>query len=63
MIFVESGLADAMIRGAIFSAAALLWVLLLSRVVGLRSFSKMTAFRVTCPSSAPARPTPGSSRR
>jgi uncharacterized membrane protein YcaP (DUF421 family) len=34
---------DALIRGAVLSAAALLWVLVLSRVVGLRSFSKMTA--------------------
>jgi uncharacterized membrane protein YcaP (DUF421 family) len=43
-VFVEAELLDAVIRGAVLSAAALLWVLVLSRVVGLRSFSKMTAF-------------------
>lgn len=43
-MFVEPDLPDALIRGAVFSTAALLWVLVLSRVVGLRSFSKMTAF-------------------
>ena len=43
-MFVEPDLPDAVIRGAAFAAAALLWVLVLSRVVGLRSFSKMTAF-------------------
>lgn len=43
-MFVEPDLPDALIRGAVLSAAALLWVLVLSRVVGLGSFSKMTAF-------------------
>lgn len=43
-MFVEPPLLDTVIRGGILTAAALLWVLLLSRVVGLRSFSKMTAF-------------------
>ena len=33
-----------MVRGAILAVAALLWVILLVRVVGLRSLSKMTNF-------------------
>lgn len=36
--------ADAVIRGGILSVVALVWVVLLVRVVGLRSFSKMTSF-------------------
>lgn len=36
--------ADAVIRGGGLSVAALLWVVLLVRIVGLRSFSKMTSF-------------------
>lgn len=35
---------DAIVRGVVLTVAALLWVLLVVRVVGLRSFSKMTAF-------------------
>jgi len=35
---------DVIIRGVVLTIAALLWVLLVVRVVGLRSFSKMTAF-------------------
>jgi uncharacterized membrane protein YcaP (DUF421 family) len=35
---------DIIARGVGLTAAALLWVLLLVRIVGLRSFSKMTAF-------------------
>lgn len=35
---------DILARGAVLTAAALVWVLLLVRVIGLRSFSKMTAF-------------------
>lgn len=36
--------ADAALRGGLLAVAALLWVVLLVRVVGLRSFSKMTSF-------------------
>ena len=43
-MFVEGSLADAVIRGGVLTAAALLWVLVIARIVGLRSFSKMTAF-------------------
>lgn len=43
-MFIDAPLYDAVLRGAILAAAALLWVVILSRVVGLRSFSKMTAF-------------------
>ena len=35
---------DALLRGALLGPLALLWVLCLSRIVGLRSFTKMTAF-------------------
>jgi uncharacterized membrane protein YcaP (DUF421 family) len=37
-------LPDALARGLLLSAAAVLWTLLLARLVGLRAFSKMTAF-------------------
>lgn len=43
-MFVDPVLYDALIRGGLLTAAAMGWVLLLSRLVGLRSFSKMTAF-------------------
>jgi uncharacterized membrane protein YcaP (DUF421 family) len=36
--------ADAVLRGGLLAVAALVWVVLLVRVVGLRSFSKMTSF-------------------
>lgn len=35
---------DVIVRGVVLTVAALLWVMLVVRVVGLRSFSKMTAF-------------------
>lgn len=35
---------DILVRGAVLTTIALLWVLVLVRVIGLRSFSKMTAF-------------------
>lgn len=35
---------DVLVRGVVLTIAALLWVVALVRVVGLRSFSKMTAF-------------------
>lgn len=43
-MFFDNTLLDIAARGGILTAAALLWVLLLVRIVGLRSFSKMTAF-------------------
>ncbi|HSJ78242.1 MAG TPA: DUF421 domain-containing protein, partial [Erythrobacter sp.] len=43
-MFVEPNEMDILARGVLLTAGALLWVLLLVRVVGLRSFSKMTAF-------------------
>lgn len=36
--------ADAVLRGGLLAVVALIWVVLLVRVVGLRSFSKMTSF-------------------
>lgn len=42
-IFGE-GLAGAMLRGIVLTAGAVLWTLLLVRLIGLRAFSKMTAF-------------------
>ncbi len=35
---------DILIRGLVLTTAALIWILILVRLVGLRSFSKMTAF-------------------
>lgn len=43
-MFIEPAPYDALIRGGLLTAAAMAWILLLSRFVGLRSFSKMTAF-------------------
>ena len=43
-IFFEDPTVDAVARGAILASLALLWVVLLVRLVGLRSFSKMTSF-------------------
>lgn len=43
MIF-EQALLDAIARGILFSAVGLSWIILLVRIVGLRSFSKMTNF-------------------
>ncbi|MBW4709521.1 DUF421 domain-containing protein [Roseobacter sp. YSTF-M11] len=43
MIF-DHALADAIARGLVLSALGLGWILLLVRIVGLRSFSKMTNF-------------------
>ena len=34
----------ALVRGVLLTAAAVIWTILLARIVGLRSFSKMTAF-------------------
>jgi len=43
-MFLLDPLSDALLRGVLLTAMALVWVLVLARVVGLRSFSKMTAF-------------------
>ncbi|WP_425452381.1 DUF421 domain-containing protein [Roseovarius spongiae] len=43
-MFFEKPLADAITTGAVLSAVAIFWVILLVRFVGLRSFSKMTNF-------------------
>lgn len=43
MIF-ENAVAEAVARGLILSGLGLCWVILLTRLVGLRSFSKMTTF-------------------
>jgi len=43
-MFVADEPWDALISGAILAGMALLWALLLVRLVGLRSFSKMTPF-------------------
>lgn len=43
-MFHPHPLVDALVRGGVLCAAALLGSLLLARVVGLRSLSKMTAF-------------------
>ena len=43
-MFFDNTFYDIAARGGILTAAALLWVVLLVQIVGLRSFSKMTAF-------------------
>ena len=43
-MFVDAGWADVVLRAAILSTTGLIWVVLLVRIVGLRSFSKMTNF-------------------
>lgn len=43
-MLVEPPLLDAVLRGMLLSALGVLWVVVLVRVVGLRSFSKMTSF-------------------
>lgn len=35
---------DVIIRGAVLAAVAMIWVIFLVRIVGLRAFSKMTSF-------------------
>jgi uncharacterized membrane protein YcaP (DUF421 family) len=40
----DSSFYDALIRAAIFSPVALLWIIILVRIAGVRSLSKMTAF-------------------
>ena len=43
-MFIENQLLDVILRGTLLSAVGLAWVVLLVRIVGLRSFSKMTNF-------------------
>ena len=43
-MFFEHELLDALARGSLLSSFALVWIILLVRIVGLRSFSKMTNF-------------------
>lgn len=43
-MFFDNLLFDVLIRGIILSAMAMIWVVTLVRIVGLRSFSKMTNF-------------------
>lgn len=43
-MFFENIIAEVVARGLILSFAGLVWVILLVRLVGLRSFSKMTNF-------------------
>ena len=40
----DATLANAAVQGAVLVMAALVWVVVLARVVGLRSFAKMSAF-------------------
>jgi len=40
----DANLVAIAVRGIILAAAAMLWIIALTRVVGLRSFSKMTTF-------------------
>lgn len=43
-IFVDNSLLDGLIKGAILAIAALVWVVILIRINGLRSLSKMSNF-------------------
>ena len=43
-MFFDSSILDAIAKGSLLSAFGLVWIVLLVRVVGLRSFSKMTNF-------------------
>ncbi|MEM5521643.1 YetF domain-containing protein [Sulfitobacter sp. AS59] len=43
-MFFDNSMLDAIARGGFLSAFALCWIILLVRIVGLRSFSKMTNF-------------------
>ena len=43
-MFFDANFVDAVAKGVILSAAGLVWIILLVRIVGLRSFSKMTNF-------------------
>lgn len=43
-MFVEHAILDASLKGALLSLLGISWVIMLVRIVGLRSFSKMTNF-------------------
>tara|TARA_R110000796_G_scaffold5179_11_gene19638 strand:- start:2477 stop:2992 length:516 start_codon:yes stop_codon:yes gene_type:complete len=43
-MFFDDAILDALTKGAVLSALGLFWVIFLVRIVGLRSFSKMTNF-------------------
>lgn len=43
-MFFESEIADTVARAAILATLAVFWVIIVVRIVGLRAFSKMTAF-------------------
>lgn len=43
-MFVAETFPDILLRGLVLTAAALIWIVILVRIVGLRSFSKMTTF-------------------
>ena len=43
-MFFDHALIDAVAKGSVLSALGLIWIILLVRIVGLRSFSKMTNF-------------------
>lgn len=43
-MFFASDVVDLLVRGLVLSAMAMAWVILLVRILGLRSFSKMTNF-------------------
>ena len=43
-MILENATADHILRGIVLAAIALVWIIVLVRLVGLRSFSKMTSF-------------------
>ena len=43
-MFFDAPFLDAVAKGSLLSAFGLIWIILLVRIVGLRSFSKMTNF-------------------
>lgn len=43
-MFITDATADTLLRGLLLTAVAMIWVVILVRVNGLRSFSKMTSF-------------------
>ena len=43
-MFFDTAILDAIAKGSLLSALGLVWIILLVRLVGLRSFSKMTNF-------------------
>lgn len=44
MMFFDHSVLDALARGVVLTTTALFWIIFLVRIVGLRSFSKMTNF-------------------